>query len=367
MLVICYYQSLRYEFNIEEEKSFLISSNGKSPIPVSELENDITLKNMQGQLVYIIDQKEKELTNGVEISGIVFYLANNQKEIYTPLDYEDILIGDKEGYHVRFKEGAPNLLLKKIESNWQLNLFEGDIYLNNHLQKVVQQLPLSLGDEISFQGTIVKLFPDEIQIWGGTDYETSLTKKVMSAYQFYAGYPDFHRSPRIIYRSSEDKITVNAPGNEPNKSKDELLKLIVPPLVMIGVSILISIFRPRGIYIIATMSMALVTMIFSITGYFKNRKQYKQDLQERIDSYHDYLSDKSIELQKLAKEQKRGQHYHYPTIEGLQEMADTYHHRIYEKTPLHFDFLYYRLGLGEVPTSYNIHYSQPERSGKKIL
>ncbi|MCD0066127.1 type VII secretion protein EssC, partial [Streptococcus agalactiae] len=187
----------------------------------------------------------------------------------------------------------------------------------------------------------------------------------MSAYQFYEGYPDFHRSPRIIYRSSEDKITVNAPGNEPNKSKDELLKLIVPPLVMIGVSILISIFRPRGIYIIATMSMALVTMIFSITGYFKNRKQYKQDLQERIDSYHDYLSDKSIELQKLAKEQKRGQHYHYPTIEGLQEMADTYHHRIYEKTPLHFDFLYYRLGLGEVPTSYNIHYSQPERSGKK--
>lgn len=117
MLVICYYQSLRYEFNLEEEKSFLISSNGKSPIPVSDLENDITLKNMQGQLVYIIDQKEKELTNGVEISGIVFYLANNQKEIYTPLDYEDILIGDKEGYHVRFKEGAPNLLLKKIESN----------------------------------------------------------------------------------------------------------------------------------------------------------------------------------------------------------------------------------------------------------
>lgn len=113
---------------------------------------------------------------------------------------------------------------------------------------------------------------------GGTDYETSLTKKVMSAYQFYEGYPDFHRSPRIIYRSSEDKITVNAPGNKPNKSKDELLKLIVPPLVMIGVSILISIFRPRGIYIIATMSMALVTMIFSITGYFKNRKQYKQDL-----------------------------------------------------------------------------------------
>lgn len=59
MLVICYYQSLRYEFNIEEEKSFLISSNGKSPIPVSDLENDITLKNIQGQLVILLTKKKK--------------------------------------------------------------------------------------------------------------------------------------------------------------------------------------------------------------------------------------------------------------------------------------------------------------------
>ncbi|XCY66323.1 hypothetical protein ABG807_01180 [Streptococcus iniae] len=109
----------------------------------------------------------------------------------------------------------------------------------------------------------------------------------------------------------------------------------------------------------------MVTIIFSVTGYFKNRKQYKIDLQDRIDNYHDYLSDKSIELNELARNQKQGQFYHYPTVDKLTEMATRYNHRIYEKTPLHFDFLYYRLGLGQVPTAYDIRYSQPERSGKK--
>ncbi|XCY66324.1 hypothetical protein ABG807_01185 [Streptococcus iniae] len=101
----------------------------------------------------------------------------------------------------------------------------------------------------------VKVFPQEILVWGNSDYQTHLTEKSSSDYAYYPGYPDFHRSPRLIYRASEDKITVNAPANEPNKPKDELIKLIIPPLVMISVSVLISIFRPRGLYILATMSM----------------------------------------------------------------------------------------------------------------
>ena len=58
-------------------------------------------------------------------------------------------------------------------------------------------------------------------------------------------------------------------------------------------------------------------------------------------------------------------HYHFPTILELTDLVESYNHRIYEKTPLHFDFLYYRLGLGKMPTSYDLKYGQQERSGKK--
>ncbi len=111
-------------------------------------------------------------------------------------------------------------------------------------------------------------------------------------------------------------------------------------------------------------AMSVTTIIFSITTYVKNRKTYKQDLKDRIDSYKRYVMDKSMELAELAEEQKKGQLYHYPSIHTLDKLSASYNHRIYEKTPLHFDFLHYRLGLGQVPTSYELLYSQTERSGQ---
>ena len=186
-----------------------------------------------------------------------------------------------------------------------------------------------------------------------------------SRYGFYEDYPDYHRSPRIIYRSSEEKIQIAPPSKEPNKPSDELLRLIVPPLLMVGVTVLITLVQPRGIYILATVVMSIASVIFSVRGFFKNRKKYKADKKERIDLYRLYLKDKAIELARLEREQKEGMHYHFPTVLEMTDLVESYNHRIYEKTSLHFDFLYYRLGLGKLPTSYQLTYGQEERSGKK--
>ena len=91
--------------------------------------------------------------------------------------------------------------------------------------------------------------------------------------------------------------------------------------------------------------MSIASAIFSVRGFFKNRKKFKEDKKERIDLYHLYLKDKAIELNKLEREQRDGMLYHFPNINELTGLVTDYSHRIYEKTPLHFDFLYYRLGL----------------------
>ncbi|MCK1160256.1 type VII secretion protein EssC [Streptococcus uberis] len=365
MLIVSYYNRFRYDFSLERGKEALISSRSKSVLPITELQDDIVISNEDDQLFYQVKGQKAILEQGTEIEGIVFYIADEDTKVYTPLDQTEVLIGSLKGYDITFTGQVPQFLLKRIGSVWALTLLKGSLYLNNHILTEANSLELGLGDELSFKEVTIKVFDYEIFVWGNQDYQSKLTEKNSSDFQYYPDYPDFHRSPRIIYRPSEEKKTVEAPPNEPNKPKDELIKLIVPPLVMLTVSVVISIFRPRGIYILATMSMSLVTVIFSVTGFFKNRKQFKLDLQERIDTYHEYLADKSIELNELAREQKQGQFYHYPTVETLSKMAATYNHRIYEKTPLHFDFLYYRLGLGQVPTAYDIRYTQPERSGKK--
>ena len=361
--IIFYSQGLRYEVELGADKTVLIGATEKAQVYLSQQEMPIQLKVDGEEVFYQYGDEVGLLKNALILGEVVFYLREEETKIYDLLDLSEIQIGSHKGALITL-DAEIELLLQKTQNQWILTRMRGEFYKNNHLEQNDQQL-ISFGDELSLGAVTIKLYPDEIWIQGPAQVGKQLTLREPSRYAFYEEYPDYHRSPRIIYRGSEDKILINPPGQEPVKPSDELLKLIIPPLMMIGVTILITLIQPRGIYILATVGMSITTMIFSIRGFFKNRKKYKADKKERIDLYHLYLKDKAMELTRLEREQKEGMNYHFPTVLELTDLVESYNHRIYEKTPLHFDFLYYRLGLGKLPTSYELNYGQRERSGKK--
>lgn len=361
--IIFYSQGLRYEVELGADKTVLIGATEKAQVYLSQQEMPIQLKVDGEEVFYQYGDEVGLLKNALSLGEVVFYLRERETKIYDLLDLSEIQIGSHMGALITL-DAEIELLLQKTQNQWILTRMRGEFYKNNHLEQNDQQL-ISFGDELSLGSVTIKLYPDEIWIQGPAQVGKQLTLREPSRYAFYEEYPDYHRSPRIIYRGSEDKILINPPGQEPVKPSDELLKLIIPPLMMIGVTILITLIQPRGIYILATVGMSITTMIFSIRGFFKNRKKYKADKKERIDLYHLYLKDKAMELTRLEREQKEGMNYHFPTVLELTDLVESYNHRIYEKTPLHFDFLYYRLGLGKLPTSYELNYGQRERSGKK--
>ena len=361
--IIFYSQGLRYEVELGADKTVLIGATEKAQVYLSQQEMPIQLKVDGEEVFYQYGDEVGLLKNSLNLGEVVFYLREGETKIYDLLDLSEIQIGSHKGALITL-DAEIELLLQKTQNQWILTRMRGEFYRNNHLEQNNQQL-ISFGDELSLGAVTIKLYPDEIWIQGPAQVGKQLTLREPSRYAFYEEYPDYHRSPRIIYRGSEDKILINPPGQEPVKPSDELLKLIIPPLMMIGVTILITLIQPRGIYILATVGMSITTMIFSIRGFFKNRKKYKADKKERIDLYRLYLKDKAMELTRLEREQKEGMNYHFPTVLELTDLVESYNHRIYEKTPLHFDFLYYRLGLGKLPTSYELNYGQRERSGKK--
>lgn len=361
--IIFYSQGLRYEVELGADKTVLIGATEKAQVYLSQQEMPIQLKVDGEEVFYQYGDEVGLLKNALSLGEVVFYLRERETKIYDLLDLSEIQIGSHKGALITL-DAEIELLLQKTQNQWILTRMRGEFYRNNHLEQNDQQL-ISFGDELSLGAVTIKLYQDEIWIQGPAQVGKQLTLREPSRYAFYEEYPDYHRSPRIIYRGSEDKILINPPGQEPVKPSDELLKLIIPPLMMIGVTILITLIQPRGIYILATVGMSITTMIFSIRGFFKNRKKYKADKKERIDLYHLYLKDKAMELTRLEREQKEGMNYHFPTVLELTDLVESYNHRIYEKTPLHFDFLYYRLGLGKLPTSYELNYGQRERSGKK--
>lgn len=361
--IIIYTDHLRYELQLTEDKKVLLAASEKAQLYLPHQETPIQLQLAEGQVFYQMGEETGVVTDGLALSNLTFYQSDSEPAVYDLLDRKELLISDQKGAAISL-EAPLELLLKRTNDSWLLTKMRGQVYLN-HVEWTGDQIQLEAGDELSLEGICLKVYPEEIWVTGSAKVSSNLTLRGASRHGFYPDYPDYHRSPRIIYRSSEDKIQIAPPSKEPQKPNDELLRLIVPPLLMVGVTVLITLVQPRGIYILVTVTMSIASAIFSVRGFFKNRKKFKEDKKERIDLYHLYLKDKAIELNKLEREQRDGMLYHFPNINELTGLVTDYSHRIYEKTPLHFDFLYYRLGLGQVPTSYKLTYGQEERSGKK--
>ena len=145
---------------------------------------------------------------------------------------EEILVADEKGADVRLHYPVRFLLVKK-EQTWTCQLLSGKLY-HNHKLVSEATFPLAFGDELAIGDVTFKLYPEEFGVEGTVEVSPYLVPRLHSRYDFYKDYPEYHRSPRIIYRSSEDKILINPPGAEPKKPSDELLKLIIPPLIMLG-------------------------------------------------------------------------------------------------------------------------------------
>ena len=361
--IIIYTDHLRYELQLTEDKKVLLAASEKAQLYLPHQETPIQLQLAKGQVFYQMGEETGVVTDGLALDNLTLYQSDSEPAVYDLLDRKELLISDQKGAAISL-EAPLELLLKRTNDSWLLTKMRGQVYLN-HVEWTGDQIQLEAGDELSLEGICLKVYPEEIWVTGPATVSSNLTLRGASRHGFYPDYPDYHRSPRIIYRSSEDKIQIAPPSKEPQKPNDELLRLIVPPLLMVGVTVLITLVQPRGIYILVTVTMSIASAIFSVRGFFKNRKKFKEDKKERIDLYHLYLKDKAIELNKLEREQRDGMLYHFPNINELTGLVTDYSHRIYEKTPLHFDFLYYRLGLGQVPTSYKLTYGQEERSGKK--
>lgn len=361
--IILYKKGFRYELALEEGKTATVSNQETAQLTLASQESPLHFQWDQEEVFYQYGEDKGVLENSKILGDVVCYLATGEVHTYELLDKEEILVADEQGADVRLHYPVRFLLVKKDQA-WTCQLLSGKLY-HNHKLVTEATVPLAFGDELAIGDVTFKLYPEELGVEGSVEVSPYLVPRLHSRYDFYKDYPEYHRSPRIIYRSSEDKILINPPGAEPQKPSDELLKLIMPPLIMVGVTLLITIFQPRGLYIIATVSMSVVSVIFSVQSFFKNRKKYKEDKKERVELYHLYLKDKAKDLEQLSRKQREGMFYHFPAIEDLTKMVKRYDSRIYEKTPLHFDFLAYRLGLGKVPTSYELKYGQEERSGKK--
>ncbi|UTH01884.1 type VII secretion protein EssC [Macrococcoides canis] len=218
-------------------------------------------------------------------------------------------------------------------------------------------ITLSNGDEWYIDNTLFIYKVDHLEIYTTAQVETSLNEIEAN---IEVNTNEYRRKPRIIRREPTDKVVIEKVPSKPTRSNNGLWRMIIPPFVMIILTVIVFIFRPTGIYIIMMLGMSIVTIIMSISQYVSDKNKFQKDTKAREVTYTRYLKDKTRQLYALTSEQRSARAYHFPDMHKIKEIISEYSVRIFEKTRKHHDFLHYQIGTGTVPTSFEVDYRKDD-------
>lgn len=373
LLIVSYKNRLhKCNLNPHEQQTVIIGQNMSNNITNLELTEPITLTWEESANAWKIDdeiisfQKEYTIKSGHAETVKIWILAVEEVKMLDVGMKHSVTISKHDYDDISIQGIAADIVLlrESLYEPFQLNVHSGDVYHN--YCKVEHATIVQEGDQLYVNGVMMQMGKEHIEIAAANNNVQSTLPHLIERDTVYPeDYPDYHRSPRIIYREPVDKMTIAKPTSEPTKPTEHLWRLLAPSLVMIVVTVMLAIFMRYGPFVFASLAMTTVTIIVSVTTYINNVRQYKIDIKERDTSYRDYIKQKTKDLHKEREKQRYALEYHYPSVTEIRDMAVQVKHRIYEKTMLHHDFLTYRVGTGRTDISFEIQFSDEEFSQKK--
>ncbi|MGV0167242.1 type VII secretion protein EssC [Furfurilactobacillus sp. WILCCON 0119] len=269
----------------------------------------------------------------------------------------DLVVGPHPSDDISLRESLVNFHIHRQSTGFELSVFSGDCFLNRQLVAAAT-VPMAAGDELIFDGVRVLVKEDYLQLADPLQRtHVKLAQMPTVDADLPDDYPNYHRSPRIIYRAPEEKVKIDEPQPAPMSPDNQLGRVILPPVLMAAMALIMTLVsKGNPVMILSMVGMSLATVVTSITAYFKGKKDFRVNSKLRQAEYDANLTKKTIALTKLANKQAQALLYHYPDMDTIQTMVAQVNSRIYEKTPLQHDFLTYRLGLGTVPASFSAQY-----------
>ena len=333
--------------------------------------NESVLVQVDSNQVIIDGEVYSEGKQEIRLSeGVTFQLLVLPRSSFVMLPSNLIYISGESPATISYQGLKAELTLESNSPTSYTLTSSHPYYLNGHvsqLKTTIQendQILLEEGLFLSIRGQLIELtciYPLMTDLLQFTEIEVEEDR---------AG--EFHRSPRIILREPEEKIRIASPPTNEEPSKQSLLKLLVTPVAMIVFTTIMYFMSAGGGMMFMMMGMSVITIFTSLHSYFSDKKDHKVKQVKKLQEYMKYLDGKYVELARYHDEQRDALLYHYPSTEKILDMARNVDRRIYEKTPHHFDFLSYRLGLGQVKPSFEIDYNDTEltqynkKAGKKV-
>lgn len=258
-------------YDISQERSYRVGAFMNDDIVINNPYADkLTVKNglvTYNHETYSYGKHAISLSDDVHAELFVF-----EYTLQTLMTNVPITIGPEAIHTVRIVE-SDELLIRQIPTGYEV-VTSKPIFLNG--QKVNASIQMSEGDSVfSSSGYLVKIDGQRVLIASIHPIESELIQLDVEENR-EDKFSDFHRSPRFILREPDDVVSILAPPTEDNMQKQSLLKLIIMPLAMIGLTVATHFLTGNGGMMIMMMGMSVITLITSVHSFFSDKKQNKR-------------------------------------------------------------------------------------------
>ncbi|WP_368505844.1 type VII secretion protein EssC [Alkalihalophilus sp. As8PL] len=331
----------RYEVYQGEKRLGELSSS--QSVTVSEQGESLTLvikSDTEAAATYYVGYHD-EITIGHQKEAMIFLETNNEE---TDMPF----------------------ILDRFNGQWCLSTMQNQmIYVNG--QQVKGKKEIVNGDVIFYSYLSMTFIEEDLlHIKSLETFKTSLTRAIPPTSEMKKKYPNYRRTPRMIYDLPEEKVTFSFPSQEGDDNQRALWLLILPPLMMLIVMGMVALLIPRGVFIIISIVMFTTTIFTSTIQYFREKKKRKIKQETRLRVYTRYLEQKREELQQLNDHQKKVLYYHFPSFEKIKSQVSNISDRIFERTLDSEDFLHFRVGRATVPASYEVAVGNLDFANREI-
>lgn len=322
-----------------------------------ELETGITYacRTSNGELLYFTVCK-----NGSCLEAYKKYDMPYQGNVTIGSGEHNVIVYSLEGETSYVS--SQHAILRRNMDGWMLeDCSTNGTFVNN--RRVYQNVQLQYGDHINIWGLDFVYLNEILAISVNRGVQVKLDKMQnengdkTGIEKEWKDIVRFHRSPRNMEVLETEKVEIEAPPALKEENKTPLFMQIGPALTMTlpmllgsGMAVVSragSSFMYTGL-VTAGCSGAL-GVFWAANNIRYSESQRKKDELRRFDAYGKYLLKCASEIRGKYEHNTKILNERYPAANQLMTMEEEASEFLWKRNPAHVDFLYHRLGIGELP------------------
>lgn len=188
-----------------------------------------------------------------------------------------------------------------------------------------------------------------------------LTSRPVEIQSTHFKYPKFNRNSRVQYVVPEENLEIQQAVQKPSKPKKNLVISLIPSIVMLAMTIVLrGIVGGGGSFVIYSAVSMGIGVIMSVVSFVKENKDYKTEVQKRIETYNNYIDEKKVTIEATRANELRVRNLIYESLENSINEVDSFGKRLFEKTQGDKDFLQVYLGKGRIESANPVVYNKQE-------